>query len=65
MKKYTLQFTTKIRGEVTVQADSLDEAFSLGDELAQGTLNYEELSDSGRCAPDVETECEDGWVAKS
>lgn len=65
MPKYVLQFTTTIRGEVTVEADSLDDAFVQGDELAMSTLNYEDLSDEGRCAPDVETECTDGYEAKS
>lgn len=62
--KYTLDFTTTIRGQVTVEAESLEVALAQGDEMAQDTLNYEELSDGGNHAPDVETECTDGWEKK-
>jgi hypothetical protein len=65
MPKYVLQFETKIRGQVTVEADSWDEAEQLGEEYAMDTLNYEELEDQGKCAPDVETEFTDMYEQKN
>lgn len=59
MKKYRLEFTTTIRGQVTVEAEDREAAALIGEEKALDTLNYEDLSDGGRHAPDVETEFED------
>jgi hypothetical protein len=65
MSRYLLYFTTTIRGAVTVEADSEDHALQIGDKMARGTLNYDELADGGTSTPDVETECDDIDVLES
>lgn len=59
MTKYLCAFTTQIRGQVTIEADNIDEARKKAESLANDTINYDELTDEGRCAPDVETEFDD------
>lgn len=59
MTKYMCLFTTEIRGQVTIEAESKEEAEQLAEEMATSTLNYDELTDGGKCAPDVDTEFDD------
>lgn len=63
MSKFILQFTTTIKGEITVEAESQEKALEYGDQEAQGTLNYDDLTDQGQYAPNVETECVDIYLA--
>ena len=59
MTKYLCAFTTEIRGQVTIEAANIDEARKQAQKLADDTINYDELTNEGRCAPDVETEFDD------
>lgn len=64
MPKFGLQFVTEIRGTIMVEADNMEAAEAIGEEMAVDTLNYEDLSDGGNFAPDVETEFIDLYEEK-
>lgn len=59
MPKFSVDFTTTIKGSLTIEADTQAAAEHEARNLAQGTLNYDELTDGGRKAPDVETKFDD------
>lgn len=63
MPKFVLEFTTTIRGEVHVEAETLDEANAMGEMMARDTVSHQEMTESlfdiAHRAPRVETEFDD------
>jgi hypothetical protein len=58
MGKYICQFKTTIRGELTIDAPSIEDADAMAEDMAADTLSYEDLTSGGKYVPDVETEFE-------
>lgn len=59
MKTFIVDFTTTISGQMTIKAKDEDAARDKADQLADDTVNYDELTNGGEYVPEVETEVDD------